>query len=479
MNNIIKKYKEMSKPIKASLWFTICSVIQKIISLITVPIFTRILTTEQYGIYTLYLSWHDLIIIFTSLGLYNAIINKAMIKFEDDKNGVISSFVGITTILTIIVFVLFYVNADIATKITGLSLPMIIVLFVDLLFTPSLAFWMAKERFEFKYVKVILITLLIAVCNPLLGLIGVCLTDYKAEARIFSVALVNILSGVFFYFYFIIKGKKMFNWKYWKYALSFNLPLVPHYLSGAILNQSDRVMINYYCSSEDAAIYGVAYTIAMTAIIVVNAVNASMTPWVFKTLSKNNDDIGNSIEKVMNESLVLILLIVVLLILFAPEVLMIMGGTEYIKAIWVFPFVAGSVFFIYLYSRFADVEFYYDKNTYVLISSLFSALLNIVLNYIAIPMFGYVAAGITTFICYIVQSILNYIFMKKTIKSKGILRIYDVKFIVGISLFIVILCLISILLYYKFILRYLIICLIILYLVYKRKIFISLIKKKL
>ena len=69
--------------------------------------------------------------------------------------------------------------------------------------------------------------------------------------------------------------------------------------------------------------------------------------------------------------------------------------------------------------------------------------------------------------------------MKKTIKSKGILRIYDVKFIVGISLFIVILCLISILLYYKFILRYLIICLIILYLVYKRKIFISLIKKKL
>ena len=168
MNNIIKKYKEMSKPIKASLWFTICSVIQKIISLITVPIFTRILTTEQYGIYTLYLSWHDLIIIFTSLGLYNAIINKAMIKFEDDKNGVISSFVGITTILTIIVFVLFYVNADIATKITGLSLPMIIVLFVDLLFTPSLAFWMAKERFEFKYVKVILITLLIAVCNPLL-----------------------------------------------------------------------------------------------------------------------------------------------------------------------------------------------------------------------------------------------------------------------------------------------------------------------
>ena len=60
------------------------------------------------------------------------------------------------------------------------------------------------------------------------------------------------------------KGKKCFNKEYWRYALSFNLPLVPYYLSQIIFNQSDRLMINSMTGKGEAAMYGVAYQLAFT-----------------------------------------------------------------------------------------------------------------------------------------------------------------------------------------------------------------------
>lgn len=54
-------YKNLSVSMKAALWFTICGFVQKGISFITLPIFTRLLTTAQYGIVSVYVSWVGLI----------------------------------------------------------------------------------------------------------------------------------------------------------------------------------------------------------------------------------------------------------------------------------------------------------------------------------------------------------------------------------------------------------------------------------
>ena len=67
MKKIITKYKNLPEAVKASLWFTICSILQKGISFITVPIFTRLLTTEQYGVVSIFYSWESIFIIFCTL----------------------------------------------------------------------------------------------------------------------------------------------------------------------------------------------------------------------------------------------------------------------------------------------------------------------------------------------------------------------------------------------------------------------------
>ena len=79
VNGILDKYKKIPLPVKAGIWFTICNLLQRGISILTVPIFTRLLTPDQYGVYSLYLSWLNILTIFTSLNLYYGVFNKARV----------------------------------------------------------------------------------------------------------------------------------------------------------------------------------------------------------------------------------------------------------------------------------------------------------------------------------------------------------------------------------------------------------------
>ena len=66
-SKLLSRYQKLSLPIKAVFWFTIGSFIQKAISIITVPIFTRLMSTEEYGIVNIYNSWSSILIIICTL----------------------------------------------------------------------------------------------------------------------------------------------------------------------------------------------------------------------------------------------------------------------------------------------------------------------------------------------------------------------------------------------------------------------------
>ena len=110
---------------------------------------------------------------------------------------------------------------------------------------PALELWSAQQRFDYKYKKFVALTMAMSVVSILVGVIAVVTASYKVEARVFSdVGIKAIFSGIVFVLIFIT-GKCFYSKEYWKYSIAFNLPLIPHYLSNYILNQSDRVMIPY------------------------------------------------------------------------------------------------------------------------------------------------------------------------------------------------------------------------------------------
>lgn len=476
LEQIKRKYFQFSAPVKAALWFTVCNVLQKGISLFTTPIFTRLLTTEEYGTYSVYQSWYSMITILATLNLSSGVYNNAMTKFPEERKIVTSSFQGLTTIITGILFVIYLLGINFWTDIIGLQPLFIFAMFIEMLFISGYSFWTVGERYDYSYRKIIVVTIIIAVGSPLLSILSVLSTTYRVEARILSHVFVQVIIGLFFYIYNARQGKQFFNKKYWRFALRFNIPLLPHYLSMTVLNQADRIMISKMVGASEAAIYSVAYTISTMMSLIINAVNSSFVPYTYKSMKAEKYD---GLRKNTNVLLVCIAILCLLTMCFGPEIIAIFATEDYYDAIWIIPPVAASVYFMFLYPLFSNIEFYYEKTKFVMFISSGGAIANVILNYIFIKKFGYYAAGYTTLFCYIIFAFSHYLYQKWIIRNARIQRdeIYDSKFMMLISILVILVMFGMAALYKYIVLRYAIIVLILIVMVINRQKIISALKE--
>ena len=432
-NKLIDKYRKIPAPVKASLWFTLCNVIQKGISLISTPIFTRLMSTAQYGEYTNYQAWYQIVSIFATLNLYYGVFNNGMTKYPDDRERFSSSMTGLTTVITAALFIVYLIAPGFWNDKMKLSSLFVYAMFIELLFVPAFNFWAAKERYDYKYRKLVVVTLIMAIGSPLLGVLTVLNTEHKAEARILSYVFVQVCIGLVFYIYNMVKGKAFYIRDYWRFALAFNIPLIPHYLSSQILNQADRIMIGNMIGKGEAAIYSVAYNIAAIMQIVITAINSSFTPYMYKSI-KDGECSGVRRNSKIIISLVGLACIGVMAL--GPEVISIFAPVEYYDAIWIVPPVACAVYFKFLYPLFSTVEFYYEKTGFVMIASCIAAGANIILNYIFIRIYGYYAAGYTTLFCYILYSLAHYVFQRRVAAEHDLGgALFDMRYIVVFSIF--------------------------------------------
>lgn len=421
------KYKSMPLGAKASLWYAICNVLQKGISFIVIPIYTRVLTTTEYGEYSVFSSWLNILIIFATLNLYCGVFTKAMVDYSDDRDRYTSCMQGLSTTLTVILFVIYLIKMDFWNRTFEMSTITMLLMFVYFVFYPAITFWSVRQRVEYKYRSMVCVTLLISVATPILSLTLLFYTPLRAESVIWGFLIAQSFAGAIFYIYNFAKGKKFYVRDYWGHALKFNIPLVPHYLSLIVLGQADRIMISKYCGADKTAIYNLAYQVSMLMNIFVSAINNSLVPWTYEEL-KNKA--YYKLRTVCKSLCVMVAVMTVGAVLIAPEIVMVLGTEEYMSAIWVIPAVSISVYFTFCYGLFGNVEFYFGATKYVMIASVVGALLNIILNAIFIPAYGFVAAGYTTLFCYFIFMIMHFFFMRCVCKNEinGEL-IYDIKFI--------------------------------------------------
>jgi len=425
LKKFISRYKHMGKGVKAGLWFTFCNLIQRGISFIVMPIFTRIMPQSDYGLYSTYVSWYNFLTIFTSLNLSYYVFSKGMVKYEQDRDEFVVSLQSLSTTATLMIFLLYLPFHDVFNSILGLTTSLMICMFLQMLFNPSIEYWTARNRFEYEYKKVIIVSIGIALLNPLLGIIMVLSISDAIFARAFSTSAVTAIIGILLYINIQKRGRKIFSLKYWKYALAFNIPLIPHFLSSTALSQADRVMITNLVGAESNALYSVAYSLGMVTMLFSQAIQQALLPWQYTKIKRENYD---KLSEVATLTMAVIAGINIVFIAFAPEVVAIVAPKSYSEAIWAMPPVCSSVFFMYLFNMFANIEYYFEETKYVAVASILAALINIGLNRVFIPMFGYVAAGYTTLFCYILLAISHFLCMKLICKKHNFTaKVYDVK----------------------------------------------------
>lgn len=432
VKSIINKYNNLPVQVKASLWFLICSFLQKGIGFISTPIFTRIMTPEEYGSYSVFTSWQGVFLVFVSLNLCAGCFTRGLVKYENERPQFISSFQSLSFTLTIIWTGIYVIFKDFINEITGLTTVQMLCMLVLIWLTNIFGFWSAEQRVDFKYRALVALILIVSVANVGLGIVFVHFAEDKVTARILGMVLVELIAYFGLFITQLKKGKQFFNKKFWKYALSFNIPLVPHYLSMTVLNSADRIMIGDIVGDYEAGIYNLAYQVSMIMTLFNTALTQTTDPWLYKKIKEK--DIKD-IPKIGYPIFIAIALLNILLIAFAPEAVTIFAPEEYKAAIYIIPPVAMSGFFMFLYGFFAVFEFYYSKTKFIAAATMVGAVLNIVLNYVFIDIFGYMAAGYTTLVCYVVYAVCHYLGMNKVCKDNlDNIRPYKTKILLLISL---------------------------------------------
>lgn len=408
------KYHQMPIATKATLWFIFCSTLQKCISLITTPIFTRIMSTTQYGQFNIYNSWLQILTIITTLRLNSAVFNKGMSKYKEDRDAYTSTMQTITAALAIVALLLYFVFHNTINALIELPTLIITLMFVELIVTPAIDFWTIRKRYEYIYKPVVIRTVVMTLLNAIFGVVVVLASEEKGYARIISCVIVNVCFGAALFVYNYKKGKRFFKKEYAVFALTFNLPLLLHYFSIYILDQFDRIMIQKMVSMSAAGIYSVAYNAGLMFKILTQSITQAIVPWQYARLEKQefkqHDNICCIIFLIVGAGAILFSAV-------APEIMRVLADQKYYEAVYVIPPVALSLFFVFLYTAFANVEFFYDQNKFTMYVSMGGALLNVILNYFGIKLFGYIAAAYTTLICYVLFTIAHYIYMSRSVKK--------------------------------------------------------------
>ncbi|MCF0248286.1 MAG: oligosaccharide flippase family protein [Synergistes sp.] len=404
---------------------------QRGVSVITTPVFTRIMTPAEYGASAVFFSWLEIAKTVITLYVFAEAYMLGLVKFGDTRNQFTSSMEGLCLTLILVWAAIYVLFRDFWNGLLSLTTVQMAAMFVIVWTSSVSAFWAAEQRIDYKYIRLSCAFLLTGILSPLFGIYLVLHSEDKVTARIVAFAAVDFIFYIWIFFAQMLRGRKFFSPGIWKYAILFNLPLLPHYLSDTVLKFSDRIMIEKMIGAQEAGIYSLAFAISVVTTIFNGAIYQSIQPWLYKTINERR--IGD-LSSVAVSSLILVASVNIALLLFVPEVVSFFAPQSYHNAIWVIPPLAMSVYFLYTFTLFTVFQFYYEKPYLVTAVTLFAALLNIILNYFFLGVFGYYAAGYTTLFCYIVFSVMHYYFTKKICKKySGNARPYDTKAIIKVS----------------------------------------------
>ncbi|MCH5191132.1 MAG: oligosaccharide flippase family protein [Oscillospiraceae bacterium] len=408
-----------SKNVNVTAFFNMAGpIILNGISFFTVPIFTRVLGTANYGIASLYVTWVQ--IFTTIIGLQTSgTISTSVVHFPREKqNPYRSSVITISCCSLAVVSALTVIFIEPIKAVTGFSTFVIALLILHSFGAFSLNFASSVFIYQKEAYKNFTFSLLTATLTVVLSLILI-LKVFPQEnnylGRIIGLAAPNTVIGIALAAAIVARGKTGFNKEYWKYCLPLCLPLVFHGLSQTVLSQTDKIMLKAFYGDSAVGIYSFAVTVSHILVIVWNALNNTWVPVYYDHMKAGDYGV---IKKRTKNYIFLFTVLTMGFLMICPEVVKIFANEDFWQCIEYLPMLAVSSYMIFLYSFPVNFQFYYKKSLNIAVGTLFSAAVNIVLNYFLIGKFGMKGAAAATLTAYTALFIFHQLIAKYVLKEK-------------------------------------------------------------
>ncbi len=412
--------------IKGTMVYSLSNIVTKLGSLIFLPIITRLLTKEEFGIVGTLGPIATLFGVVLGLGLYNAQMKK-YIDLKDDERE-LGSYMFSTCLIIITFNIIVYI----------------------FLFTP-----LAKRLFSYiidlntvSYNPLVLITIMIASVNALNTLATTLFRMKKMYMKVAVGSLISVFT-TYFLIIFFVKSLKMsvlgyqsanliavillliYYFKdyfgkftlrlrsaYIRYSIKNGLPLIFIELTDQIVNFSDRILIAKFSSFDQAGDYTLAYTGGQVLSVITSSFVNSWTPEFYEAMKKdrNNPRITASLENF----LALMSFVCVGAQLFAPEMIKLVFPSDYYDSINPIPVILAGVVIRSLICL--DYFFHFHEDSiYIFYFSLCALLLNLSANLILIPRYpeySMFIASWTTLAAFLVRIVIELIIIDKKYKIR-------------------------------------------------------------
>ncbi len=409
---------------KNTIIITIGRVCTQLITFFLLPLYTGVLSTEEYGTIDFINTIVTLMLPIVAFQVEQAIFRE-LIEVRNKKEKIIEILTtGVITVTfqCLIFSIIFLLISPIINNIYKYYLGLNVITYIFFSLYQQIARGLGKNK---EYAIASFIT---AITTIILNIVFLLIVELGAKGMLLGIIL-GQLSGIVYLFlslkmYTSIKPRtysKEIIKKLWKYSI----PLIPNALSWWVFNASDRVIVTALLGVDQNGILAASLKFSSVYIVLYNIFNISWTESI--SMAIDDKDIDDYFNKMFNIVLNLFSAMGIGMIACMPFVYPIMINKNYAFGYNLVPISIIAAFF-HIIVGLISVIYVAKKNTKAIANtSIVSAIINIVVHLILIKFTGLYAAVVSTFSAFFIMSTyrvvhINKHYFKIKFKIKSIIK---------------------------------------------------------
>ena len=401
--------------LRAGFWYVASTFLLRSIAFITIPIFSRLLSKGDYGEFANYANWQSTLLIVTGAELYNS-LSRAYYDYKDEYDKFVSSVTVLTFFLTSFVYVFFLTNRSWIYNIVKIPPQFVHIMFFTLLCSACKTLFLTRERTLYRYKSVVLISALDTVVPTLIAiaLVAASRDSSRLAARIYGFWIPSSLIGLSCAFLMLLRGRS-FDLKHCRFAITLSIPLLFNYLTISLLTSTNTIIAKNIGGSELSAEVSMATSVIHIVTILFQSLSGALTTWLMDNLEQKK------MQKIFKDILVYLAGIVVVsigVILLAPEVLTVLGGSQYASSVILIPGMVLAAF-IQTVSSIFTIILTYDKNVVkTAVYACAAAVISVVAKVLLFPRFGVICLpAVNVVVCAVLFAINYYLVIEAGYKD--------------------------------------------------------------
>lgn len=429
--------KYFSTIIKGTIAVSIANAGSQIINIILLPVYTRYLTPEDFGIFSLV----NLIITFMAL-IYNPGIMTASIRMfhqtekVKERQVLIGSLFVFFVVIPIIPILLSVVFGDFIFNIIFSEFsfyPFGLMALILAFFTQPNKTWITLKTLEHKLHKTAIYSIIAVVLSAITSVVLIVQYNMGAIGRV-----IGMFPSAIFLFIISFSSIKKFSENKWssqsiKKQISFGAPLIIGLWSLQLLNFTGSYLLERLMGIDQVGLFGFATTVAGIPLFLVLGFKQMWGPILYENLNKKNYE---TISKLTSSFIMILSFFFIIFILFIKEVILIFIDAQYFNSISIIGIIAIAVFFNGMLTISNSYMTYANRFGKISIYAFISSIVCLLINLFFIPVYGITASAVALVFGYLFWFLLSVFDQKELIFkiNSKVENIYPIFYLIFVSI---------------------------------------------